>query len=73
MSLRQELKNELGYTEEVKNCKTCIHFKEDMSTDNFGSGDQCTRNIDVSFSVKRFAICNRWNSRSILKAAKEQT
>ena len=52
------MKNKLNYTTEIKNCKSCVYFKEDMSTDNFGSGDRCTRNLDANFSVQSTAICD---------------
>ena len=56
----EQLKILVGYTETPHECKDCASFKEDGSTDNFGPGDLCVRNIDFPFKVSPYAVCNKW-------------
>lgn len=60
--LNDGIKALVGYTETSNKCKTCLYFKEDPSTDNFGPGNLCGRNPDIQFSVKSNAVCNKWAS-----------
>ena len=53
------MKEKLNYRTEQESCRTCVFYQEDMSTDNFGSGDHCERNPDARFSVQSTAICDR--------------
>lgn len=57
--LIDKLKARIGYTEIPPKCQSCKFFKPDMSTDNFGSGDKCIRNPDITFSVRHNAVCDK--------------
>jgi hypothetical protein len=57
-SIESQLKNKLNYTTSPACCKLCKYFKEDMTTDNFGPGDRCIRNPDISFKTNVSASCN---------------
>lgn len=54
------LKEHNEYTSAPHTCKECEFFKEDMATDNFGPGDRCNRNPDISFCVEPNGCCNKW-------------
>ena len=53
------MKTNNNYRTTSESCRTCNYYQEDMSTDNFGSGDHCERNPDARFSVESTAICDR--------------
>ncbi len=53
------MKENNNYRTEKESCRTCNYYQEDMSTDNFGTGDHCERNPDARFSVQSTAICDR--------------
>jgi hypothetical protein len=65
--LRQEavcaLQKLNGYTEKPNSCRTCLHFEADASTDNFGPGDVCIRNLDFGFRVTPTACCQKWQGK----------
>ena len=58
----QHIKKINGYTETTPNCATCSFFKDDPSTDNFGRGDYCNRNPDITFNVRPSAVCKKWTT-----------
>lgn len=62
-TLIDKIKEMVCYTENGKKCKDCASFQEDKSTDNFGSGDMCKRNIDMPFMVNPNAVCNKFSKR----------
>lgn len=53
------MKENNNYRTESESCRTCNYYHEDMTTDNFGTGDHCERNPDARFSVQSTAICDR--------------
>lgn len=53
------MKELVNYKTVRESCRTCNYYQEDMTTDNFGSGDHCERNPDARFSVQPTAICDR--------------
>ena len=58
--ISDSLKIQIGYTELPKQCGNCVFIKLDSTTDNFGHGDVCIRNPDITFSVVPTAVCNNW-------------
>ena len=53
------IKQQNGYRLRTLGCKDCDFFEEDPSTDNFGPGDRCMRNPDVTFRTDPHACCNK--------------
>jgi hypothetical protein len=35
-----------------------------MSIDNFGPSDNCIRNPDITFSVRHYAVCDKYAMRN---------
>lgn len=49
-----------GFKDKPDTCKDCTFFSRDMSTDNFGPGDMCIRNLDINFRVNNGSTCNKF-------------
>lgn len=62
--LIDKLKDKIGYTEIPPKCQRCKFFKPDMSIDNFGPSDNCIRNPDITFSVRHYAVCDKYAMRN---------
>lgn len=62
--LIDKLKDKIGYTEIPPKCQSCKFFKPDMSIDNFGPSDNCIRNPDITFSVRHYAVCDKYAMRN---------
>ena len=60
MTIQQELKAIIEYTESPVRCGSCEFFCEDMTTDNFGPGDTCRRNLDIILSVSINGQCKQF-------------
>lgn len=64
----RSLKLSIGYTDWPLNCGTCKYMEPDTSTDDFGKGDMCTRNPDISFGTADTARCDKWEKRETSNA-----
>lgn len=58
LAVLEHLKVQNGYTEECKNCASCVSFIEE----SFSSSASCGRNPDIFFPVKPFGCCAKWKS-----------
>ena len=63
-SIEDKLKEKLNHTTSPSCCRLCKHFNEDMTTDNFGPGDRCIRNPDITFSTSASSSCNGFRDHS---------
>lgn len=65
IDIKQAVIELMGYTEVAVTCSKCRFCEIDPSTDNFGSGDQCKRNPDVTFRVNSdHGHCTKFEKRT---------